>query len=175
MSLKSSLLALANNIGMCQENARSIKQALAGGLEAVASNASGIDGVTSCKKLWENEHPTDAFSATDVTVNNSDEFDAFVVAYSIFNWSGISLWLIDKSAINDNSNHSIFNDYLNHSDGIMTKSTRSMMLTQAEGSNSLKFAFATCYRNTLTTYGSAATSEAKNGDLVPHYIIGIKF
>ena len=32
MSLKSSLLALANNIGMCQENARSIKQALAGGL-----------------------------------------------------------------------------------------------------------------------------------------------
>lgn len=32
MSLKSSLLALATNIGMCQENARSIKQALAGGL-----------------------------------------------------------------------------------------------------------------------------------------------
>ena len=32
MSLKSSLLALAENIGMCQENARSIKQALAGGL-----------------------------------------------------------------------------------------------------------------------------------------------
>lgn len=34
MSLKSSLLALAENIGMCQENARSIKQALAGGLAA---------------------------------------------------------------------------------------------------------------------------------------------
>ena len=32
MSLKSSLLALAENIGMCQENARSIKQALAAGL-----------------------------------------------------------------------------------------------------------------------------------------------
>ena len=36
MSLKSSLLALANNIGMCQENARNIKQVLAGGLAEVA-------------------------------------------------------------------------------------------------------------------------------------------
>ena len=36
MSLKSSLLALAENIGMCQENARSIKQALAGGLSEAA-------------------------------------------------------------------------------------------------------------------------------------------
>ena len=42
MSLKSSLLALANNIGMCQENARSIKQALAGGL-AVAGAAAADD------------------------------------------------------------------------------------------------------------------------------------
>lgn len=40
MSLKSSLLALANNIGMCQENARSIKQALAGGLTEVAKDVS---------------------------------------------------------------------------------------------------------------------------------------
>lgn len=37
MSLKSSLLALANNIGMCQENARSIKQALLGGLSEAAA------------------------------------------------------------------------------------------------------------------------------------------
>lgn len=41
MSLKSSLLALANNIGMCQENARSIKQALAGGLAAAGAVAPG--------------------------------------------------------------------------------------------------------------------------------------
>lgn len=39
MSLKSSLLALAENIGMCQENARSIKQALAGGLADAADNS----------------------------------------------------------------------------------------------------------------------------------------
>lgn len=38
MSLKSSLLALAENIGMCQENARSIKQALAGGLADAAES-----------------------------------------------------------------------------------------------------------------------------------------
>lgn len=41
MSLKSSLLALANNIGMCQENARSIKQALAGGLAVAGAAAAG--------------------------------------------------------------------------------------------------------------------------------------
>ena len=41
MSLKSSLLALANNIGMCQENARSIKQALAGGLAEAGAAAAG--------------------------------------------------------------------------------------------------------------------------------------
>lgn len=40
MSLKSSLLALANNIGMCQENARSIKQALAGGLAEISNDVS---------------------------------------------------------------------------------------------------------------------------------------
>lgn len=39
MSFKSSLIALANNIGMCQENARSIKQALLSGLTEVASDA----------------------------------------------------------------------------------------------------------------------------------------
>lgn len=41
MSLKSSLLALANNIGMCQENARSIKQALAGGLAEAGAATMG--------------------------------------------------------------------------------------------------------------------------------------
>ena len=41
MSLKSSLLALAENIGMCQENARSIKQALAGGLAAAGTITPG--------------------------------------------------------------------------------------------------------------------------------------
>ena len=43
MSLKSSLLALANNIGMCQENARSIKQALAGGLADAAGDSVIVD------------------------------------------------------------------------------------------------------------------------------------
>ena len=41
MSLKSSLLALANNIGMCQENARNIKQVLAGGLAAAGAVTPG--------------------------------------------------------------------------------------------------------------------------------------
>lgn len=43
MSLKSSLLALAENIGMCQENARSIKQALAGGLAAAGADSVIVD------------------------------------------------------------------------------------------------------------------------------------
>ena len=38
MSFKSSILALAENIGMCQENARSIKQALANGLASMAAD-----------------------------------------------------------------------------------------------------------------------------------------
>ena len=48
MSLKSSLIALAENIGMCQENARSIKQALAGGLAeaGVADTYSVVKTVT---------------------------------------------------------------------------------------------------------------------------------
>lgn len=175
MSLKSSLLALANNIGMCQENARSIKQALAGGLAEVAVNASGIDGTADCKKLWNNEHPTDAFPATDVTVDNTDDFDAFIVVYSLFSWSGMSLWYINKAAINDNSNHSIFHNYLDNTNGIMIKSTRSMKLTQAADSTSLKFEFAGANRDTLSTYGSAATSTANNSNMIPQYIIGIKF
>ena len=175
MSLKSSLLALANNIGMCQENARNIKQVLAGGLDMVASNASGVDDVTSLKKLWENEHPTDAFPATDVTVDNSDEFDGFVIVYSLFSWSGMSLWYIDNDAINDNANHSMFHLYLDNNNGVVFKSTRSMKLTQAADSTTLKFELAGANRDTLSTYGSAATSASKNGDIIPRYIIGIKF
>ena len=175
MSLKSSLLALANNIGMCQENARSIKQALSVGLAGVATNASGIDGAISSKKLWVNATPTASFPATDVTVDNSDDYDAFIVAYEHFTWSGIQLWMIDKSAINDNTDHTIVQSYVDNPIGTVMKDRRSLRLTQAEDSSSLKFAFAGGYRDTIATYGSEGSSSAKNNAMLPIYIIGIKF
>lgn len=175
MSLKTALLALANNIGMCQENARSIKQALAVGLTKAAFDAPGIDDAISSKKLWVNMNPASAFPATDVTVDNSDDFDAFIVAYSIFTWSGMSLWFIDKSAINDNANHTILDGFIDTSNGVIIRSSRIAKLTQAEGSTSVKFAFTAGTRSTVNTYGTAATTTDNNTNMVPQYIIGIKF
>lgn len=71
MSLKSSLLALAENIGMCQENARSIKQALAGGLAGVAANT--LDDWTLVKTETGNTEITlpDSFNELYIYVTRS--------------------------------------------------------------------------------------------------------
>ena len=140
----------------------------------VADKISYNEMITS-KKLWENDKPTTAFPATDVTVDNSADFDAFIVVYSLFSWSGMSMWFIDKPAINDTNNHTMFHNYIDNTNGVVFRSSRAMKLTQAEGSTSLKFAFAGGNRDTITTYGTAATSTANNGNMIPEYIIGIKF
>lgn len=175
MSLKSSLLALSENIGMCQENARSIKQALAGGLAGVAANASGIDGATSSKKLWVNANPTSAFAAGNVTVSNADDFDAFIIYYLNFSGSAFNECLIPKSAINDSNNHYIIESNIDTTNGTMFRSRRSFAITQASDATDAVFAFAGGYRDDIATYGSAGTTSSANSNIIPEIIVGVKF
>lgn len=175
MSLKSSLLALANNIGMCQENARNIKQVLAGGLTEVASDAPGLDDITEIVKLWTNEHPTSAFDATDVTIKNADVYNGFLLI--IMQESGnISMCdYIDSSVINDNTDHYINADAINLSAGVMKKEYRSLQLTQAADSHDIVFKFGLGKTGTIATYGTGVSASTTNGVLVPLYIIGLKY
>ena len=80
MSLKSSLLALAENIGMCQENARSIKQALAGGLAEVTANT--LDDWTLVKTETGNTEITlpDSFNELYIYVTRSHSSAVFYLA-----------------------------------------------------------------------------------------------
>lgn len=175
MSLKTALINLAGSVGKCQENARSLKQCLELGLIEASKDANEITGAMSAKKLWVNANPASAFPATDVTVNNAEDFDAFIVGYSHFTWSGIELWLVEKSAINDNANHTILLSYVDDASGTVMRDHRPMKLTQAEDSSSLVFKINAGARETISTYGTAGTGATKNDILIPEIIFGIKF
>lgn len=175
MSLKSSLLALSENIGMCQENARSIKQALTVGLAGVATNASGIDGVSSIKKLWKNEHPGDAFAGGTVTVDNSDDFDAFIIFTMDLSGECYLPYMADKSFINTNVSHSLLINHMNGSAGKIIKIYRGVKLDQAEGSDNVVLTFTNATTSTINTYGEAASDSTTNNVMVPQFILGVKF
>ena len=175
MSLKSSLLALAENIGMCQENARSIKQALAGGLVEAASDAPGIDGASEIVKLWKNSTPDSSFAGSDVEIENSDIYDGYILIYNHDSSSTSSMDYIDSSIINVDATHYINANNINLSAGTMRKEYRSVKLTKAEGSSTVKFTFGDCKSATIATYGTGVSGSTANTLIVPIYILGVKF
>ena len=173
MSLKSSLIALAENIGMCQENSRSIKQALAGGLADAAANAPGIDGGAESVKIWTNSTPAAAMDETDLTIDNADVYDGFYIIARPLS-SNISMtYFIDASAINDDATYEIHHTYV--SSGQVYNARRTVKLTQAEGSSSVKFAFSKGNTRHIDPYGTATSFTANNNVVIPLYIIGVKF
>ena len=175
MSLKSSLLALANNIGMCQENARSIKQALAGGLAEAAGEASTVENPMQYEKLWVNANPTSAFAAGDVTVDNSAGYDAFIIYVMYLSGNAYTPYLLPKSVINDNTDHYMIEQHVASSGGKVSEAYRRVKLAQAADSDNLVLTFTGCSNNTIDTYGSAASSSAANSSMIPEIIIGIKY
>lgn len=175
MSLKSSLLALAENIGMCQENARSIKQALAGGLAYAAVNAPGIDGASEIVKLWKNSTPASNFAASDVEIENSDIYDGYLLIYNHDAGSISAIDFIDSSIINADATHYINEQNINLSAGNIRKEYRSVVLTKAEGSSTVKFSFGDCKAGTIATYGTGVSGSTANNLIIPIYILGVKF
>ena len=175
MSLKSSLIALAENIGMCQENSRSIKQALAGGLVGVATNAPGIDGASEFVKLWVNETPTTAFTDQAVNIDDGDLYDGYYIIIAPTSGTIIHQYYIDKTTINDSNNHTIAYTSLVRSSGKIQFVFRDVSLSQVEGSHSVTFTFGKGRKSVLDTYGTASSTTDSNSDMIPQYIIGIKF
>ena len=175
MSLKSSIIALAGTIGRCQENSRSIKQALELGLVEMSKDASGLDGAISTKKLWENEHPNDPFSAGDVTIDNSDDCDAFILYFKAEGGFGYIPYLITKSMINDNTNHTFNEQNMLPSQGKITQSSRTCKFAQASDSSNVVITISGGTYATIDTYGEAASTSGSNSRMVPELIFGVKF
>lgn len=175
MSLKSSLLALAENIGMCQENARSIKQALAGGLVDVASDAPAISGASELVELWSNAEPTAAFDATDIEITNGDVYDMYLITARAQSGQCNLTFTVDSAVINDNNAYSLVYTHLVRSSGKVSHVFRTVTLTKAEGSHTVVFGFAKGRSSTLDTYGSEASTSDSNSSMIPEHIIGVKF
>ena len=173
MSLKSSLLALANNIGMCQENARSIKQALAGGLAEAAVVAPGLEGDAESVKIWTNTTPAAAMDESDITIDNSDIFDGYYIVYRPVSGSANFLIYLDSSNINDNTAYDIHYTYV--ASGQVYDARRTVELSKAVDSHDVKFAFSKGNIRHIDPYGTASAFSANNNDIIPIAIIGVKF
>ena len=177
MSLKSSLLALANNIGMCQENARSIKQCLELGLIEASKDASGIDNPASYKTVWTNSTPDSDYADTPVTITGGDIYDAFIIYYlpSAGKTNSLLSCMLPKSFINDSTDHAMnFIDYGTAS-GTIIRDFRTSRLTQAEGSHDIVVTFGHGRVATIETYGTAGTTTNNDTKMKPMYILGVKF
>ena len=129
----------------------------------------------SAKKLWINENPSTSFGAGDVTVNNSDDYDAFIIYYQTVGGRAYNSCMILKSAINDNTKHYFSEDSVDITNGKVSESIRSAQLSQAEGSSNVVFAVSSCANSVVDTYGTAATTSTSNGRLIPEIIFGVKF
>lgn len=169
MSLKSSLLALAENIGMCQENARSIKQALAGGLTAVGAAANVINS----DKLWVNEAPSSAYADTPITITDGDQYDGFyVMLRPQANMPGY-VFYYDAAAINDDVNYSAHYTYI--SSGKVYELYRNIKFTQAEGSHNVVLNVGKGRTFHIDPYGTGVSASDNNNGLVPLCVIGVKY
>lgn len=175
MSLKSSIIALAGTIGKCQENSRSIKQALELGLVEVSKNASGIDGAISTKKLWVNANPNTSFSGGDVTVDNSDDYDAFIIFLKGISNDMCHSAMCLKANINDSTQHSYSISHINTSNNTIIECIRKASLAQAEGSSNVVFTFTGCSTVAIDVYGTSTATSTTNAVLIPEVIIGVKF
>lgn len=165
MSLKSTLIALAGNVGKCQENARSLKLELERGLLEVADSTSG--------KIWTNEAPTTAMDEGDITITDSDSFDGYYIIYRPLSSNTNNVIFIDKSAINDDNTYEIHHTYV--SSGQVYNARRTVKLTKAEGSSDVKFTFSKGTTRHIDPYGTASSFTANNNVIIPAYIVGVKF
>lgn len=174
MSLKSSLLALANNIGMCQENARSIKQALAGGLAEVASDAPGIDGAAEYVKIWTNEHPGESYSPAAVASGvDKTLYDGFIIILAPAGYHHTALYYMPASYIGDNTTYNMDDYIIPFSDGVIKLQRRGVELKATD--DKVVFDFKHGEVSTFSTYGQQGSSTTSNGIMVPLHIIGVKF
>lgn len=175
MSLKTALINLAGSVGKCQENARSLKQCLELGLIEASKDAPAIAGASEIVKLWKNATPASAFAGSDVSITNSDIYDGYLIVYNHDSSSTASIDYIDASLINAEGSHYINANNINLSAGTMRKEYRSIQLTKAEGSSTVKFTFGDCKSATIATYGTGVSGSTANTLIVPIYILGVKF
>ena len=168
MSLKSSLLALANNIGMCQENARSIKQALLGGLTETANSTE--DGGTDIVKIWENPDHTQTFAGQTLKVDVSGKFSAYIV---LFGNNQSTPYVEDFLITLDGVRSSINWIHLKTADGTVSYRYRDVTITTNDGECDAVFSNVQSADN-ITAFGSAITTITTNARSIPYAIYGIR-
>ena len=176
MSLKSSLLALANNIGMCQENPRSIKQALLGGLTEAAGEASTLESPVEMETVWTNSTPASDYGESTVTITDGDKYDTFIVYFlPIASGSNaLQSFMYPASWINDSTDHGAgFVEY-DVTNGKINRDYRMVRLTQAADSHNVVFNFAHGRSSAIATYGTAGTTTNADSKMKPINIIGVK-
>lgn len=175
MSLKTTLINLAGSVGKCQENARSLKQCLELGLIEASKDAPWLDGAISTKKLWVNANPSTSFSGGDVTVDNSDDYDAFIIFLKGISNDMCHSAMCLKANINDNTQHSYSISHINTSNNTIIECIRKASLTQAEESSNVVFTFTGCSTVAIDVYGTSTATSTTNSVLIPEVIVGVKF
>ena len=164
MSLKSSLVALANNIGMCQENARSIKQALLGGLTDVA--ASTDDAGLSIDTIWSNADTTASFAGQTVEADITGGYSAFIVSF------GTTSGVIEDTVIAFDGVTTRVADARLGSDGKVYQANRDVTITV--GTGVISAVFTSCTTLEATALGSSLSWVTHNNSKVPYAIYGIR-
>lgn len=175
MSLKSALIALAGNVGKCQENARSLKLELERGLLEVAGSATGSDDPVDATILWTNSAPTTAFGATVVKLEGvaKTDYKAYAILFAPGAPSQSFIEFVPASWIDDTSLHNAEQWNIVKSTGVMSAYTRPIEYKTVD--DEVAFDFHANSQYEFSTYGSAGTQTTKNGNLIPQYIIGLKF
>ena len=175
MSLKTALINLAGSVGKCQENARSLKQCLELGLIEASKDASGSTDPVDATILWTNSAPTTAFGATVVKLEDvaKTDYDAYVILFSPGAPSQSFIEFVPASWIDDTTLHNAEQWNIVKSTGVMSVFTRPIEYKTVD--DEVAFDFHANSQYEFSTYGSAGTQSTKNGNLIPQYIIGLKF
>lgn len=177
MALKSSIIALAGTIGRCQENSRSIKQALELGLVEMSKDASELEKPSEMEVVWTNSTPSSDYGESTVTITDGDKYDAFIVYFlPIASGSNaLQSFMYPASWINDSTDHGAgFIEY-DVTNGKVNRDYRMVRLTQAESSHDVVFNFGHGRTSIIATYGTAGTTANADSKMKPINIIGVKF
>lgn len=168
MSLKSALIALAGNVGKCQENARSLKLELERGLLEVAGST--IDGGVDIVKLWENPDHTETFGSQTLKIDVTGKFSAYIV---FFGNNQSTPYVEDFLITLDGVRSSLNWMRLKASDGTVSYRCRDVTITTADGECDAVFTNVTS-ADSISALGSAITTTTTNARSIPYAIYGIR-
>ena len=140
----------------------------------VADKISYNEMITS-KKLWVNANPNTSYSGGDVTVDNSGDYDAFIIFLKDISNDVYHSAMCLKAYINDSTQHSYSISHINTTDKTIIECIRKVSLTQASDSSDVVFTFTGCSTVTIDAYGTSTATSTTNSVLIPGVVIGVKF